>query len=308
MGGIVVAPYGKAFEHIFPIFDRTGADLHNAPAFQAGDSQFSKETQPGGVSTWSALANTALPVAHASIANIYRVSFTAADLACRRLIHRLQDITAVKIWNDDEWEIQTKDHHLAMHKDPLLVHAGVVQAIGAQSLTLENTPYPPDVPPGAMVHVTHSGPNTPRIRLAAAAGYNAATGLLPLDKVWGTLPILPGEYRIYAAPEVPSVVPADIQTVLGDAAAAIGMKWSGKSVVPTSIVAGVNTQFQFTTALTKTYADFFVPRAFVFHGGALDLYFGFVDDYAPIAGPKGLITPKAPLPAEPAVGDTVILM
>jgi hypothetical protein len=300
MGGVLIAPYGKAFDHYFPVYDRTGADIV-IPTWEANDSKLSRETAVG---TWSALANTALAVAHPQLVNINKVAFTAADMQCRRLIHKLQDVTVSKAWNDDVWEIQTKGHHLAMHPPELLIHAGAIQAVGSQTMTLES-PGPSDVPLGSLVYVTHAGALTPKVR--SAASYDSATRILTLDKGWGTNPTLPGDYLVYGAPEIPAAVPADIVSVLGDGGAAIGLKWSGKGSVPTSIVVGVNTVNQFTTALTQAFADFYVPRTFIFFGGALDLYFGFVDDYAQIAGPKGLITPKRALPVAPSVGDTVVL-
>lgn len=299
MGGIIVVPYGKAYKHTFGVFERTGADLF-VPTWVAADSKYSRETA---VDTWSAAANTPGPVAHPQFANQWQITFTAADLACRRILHVIQD-ASVKAYNDDTWELQTKGHHLAFHRDELLIHAGAIQAVGAQTLTLES-PGPASVPAGSMVHVTHAGTLTPKVR--AASSYDPATRILTLDKVWGTNPTLPGEYLLYAAPEVPATVPADLITVLGDAGAALGLKWGGKAVVPTSIVAGVNTINQFTTALVQPAANFFKPRAFVFFGGALDLYMGFVEAYAQIAGPKGLITPKTALPSAPSVADTVVL-
>ena len=215
----------------------------------------------------------------------------------------IQD-ASVKAYNDYTWELQTKGHHLAFHRDDLLIHAGAIQAVGAQTLTLES-PGPSEVPAGSLVFVTHSGALTPKVRIGAS--YVSGTRILTLDKVWGTNPTLPGDYLIYAAPEVPATVPADLISVLGDAGAALGLKWGGKAVVPTSIVAGVNTINQFTVAQAPAPANFFVPRCFIFFGGALDTYMGFVDAYAQVAGPKGLITPKTALPSAPSVADTVVL-
>jgi hypothetical protein len=303
MGGTIVAPYGKAFDLVFPIFDRTGADLF-AVAWEANDSKYTKEAPAG---TWSALANTPLPVAHPQIANVWRIALTAGDLACRRLIVRLQDVTATKVWNDDTWEIQTRDHHLAMHKDPLLIHAGAVQAVGSQSLTLEN-PGPVDVPAGALVQVLHAGATkTPAIRNAQA--YDSGTRLLTLNKVWDVLPTLPAEYMIWAAPDVPTTVPADIQSLQGSAAAATGLRYASLGPVITEIPAtGVLTVAQFAVTLTQSMTDFYVPRTFFFHGGVLDKYMGFVHSYDfDTPSGRGLISPKWNLPALPAPGDVVVL-
>jgi hypothetical protein len=303
MGGIVVAPYGKAFELVFPIFERTGADLL-VPAWEANDVKYSREAPAG---TWSAQASAPLPTAHPQFTNLWRIAFSAADLACRRLILRLADVTATKAWNDDEWEIQTKDHHLAMHKDPLLIHAGAVQAVGAQSVTLEN-PGPVDVPPGSLIQVLHAGTSkSPAIRNAGS--YDAANRIVTLNKVWDILPTLPGEYMIWAAPDVPTTVPADIQSVQGVSAAATGLRYAGAGVVVTQIpTTGVLTVAQFSVTLTQTLTDFYTPRSFFFHGGVLDKYMGLVDHYSfDTPSGKGLITPKWNLPALPAPGDVVVL-
>lgn len=301
MGGIVVVPYGRAHRHYFSLTERTGADFL-APAWEAGESQWTQEVPED---TWSVLSNTATPVVHPRLTDHFGVLFAVADLTCRRLIHRVKDATGTKAWNDDSWELRTEGHHNAFYSDKLLLHAGAVQAVGASSLTLENTPYPANVPPGSLIRVKDSG-GIWRVAIAGST-YNPSTGLLSISLPWPALPTLPAEYYIVAAPEVPGTVPADLVSVAGDVDAATGMKWAGRQTISTQVVAGVLSVNQFSTALTKSIADYYRPRAFYFDGGALDKYMGFVESYDFVGG-LGLISPALALPLIPAVNDKLTLM
>lgn len=309
MLGLFYRTYGEATVINFALPAYNGQDLNGAATFAAGDVKVSLDQ--------AAEVNAAnLPTDRG---NWYSLTLSAAELTCARLTVLLIDQTVPNVWLPDYFIVETTQHPLSQHPDPLLLDMGTTQATGAQTVTLRVGA--PATPKGALV-VIGSGAVNGANQVGVVA--SRVGDVVTLEQSWadagGVTPSSPTTYKVYAAAPAPVAIAADMVRVNGDATSAARMAKSARSIITGLVQAGTLTVNTFTTNLGGSVAEQYDDRMIAFlettatvalrgvtkpidsftPGSPSTLSLGYRDNSGALV--------QTPLPAVPSAGDEFVVI